>query len=459
MPGEVKVNRDGAVSGWAYHPALPSRAARVRLSLDGEPLATVACDQPCATAPAGRAATSGFTYRLPPGLFDGRVHQMRARLAWGGELAGSPAVWEPRRPDAPARSFTLGEDGPVHAMRLRELHDGGADAAVNFNALGRSRWRRGVDKRLLQNRREVGGRPEHTRYRTWPAYLAAFKDHYVDPGYGGIYRADGKVWQGSTYLFNTLAEYRAHLQILAGAVQPSPARTCLVLANSVRGTYFHWHLDCLAGLVMAREMLGDTFQPVGPVLNAWQRASLDLLGETVTEMDGLCRPEEVLAASHLDGRGIYPDPWTLRLFRRLAAARAAQPPSRPTVPRGPKLFISRRDAAHRVLANEDELWGALRPKGFIRFVPGETPYAEQIGAFAAAELIVASHGSALTNIGFCRPGTTVVEILPSDFLNGCFRYLAIAARLRHAWFTTDLVDPFGVDVAAFMDWCAGERLF
>ena len=53
----------------------------------------------------------------------------------------------------------------------------------------------------------------------------------------------------------------------------------------------------------------------------------------------------------------------------------------------------------------------------------------------------------------------MVEVLPSNYLNGCFRYLSIALGLRHGWYATDRVEPFEVEVGAFMDWCAAERLF
>ena len=246
---------------------------------------------------------------------------------------------------------------------------------------------------------------------------------------------------------------------MSGALAPAPAKRCRLFCNSVRDPYFHWHLDCLAGLVAARDRLGPGATAIGPPLNSWQRASLELLGEEVVELEAPCRPEEVYLASHIDGRGIYPDRSVLRLFARLKArlsARRRTPARRRSATR---VFISRRDAGHRVLANEDELWDALRRKGFVRFTPGEASYAEQIEVFSRAGVVVASHGSALTNIGFCRPNASVVEVLPSDYVNGCFRYLAVAAKLRHAWYSTDKVDPFAVDVAAFMAWCAAERLF
>ena len=227
----------------------------------------------------------------------------------------------------------------------------------------------------------------------------------------------------------------------------------------MKDTYFHWHLDGLAGLVMARELIGSGFKTLAPPsLNPWQTASLQLLGEEVEPVAGTCRPTETLVACHLDGRGIYPDRWVVKLFQRLRRARQLSRPGRRSQGLGRRVFISRRDAGHRVLQNETELWTALQSRGFTLFTPGEASYAEQIAVFADAEIVVASHGSALTNMGYCRARTRIVEILPSDYVNGCFRYLAVALRLRHAWYATDLVQPFRVDVADFMRWCDEHRL-
>ena len=461
MPGSVHVSPAGQVSGWAFRRGLAGRRAQVDLLLDGRRLVRLPTSEPSATAQArdARAANAGFSYRIPHELRDGRVHELRARLVWGEELAGSPSVWEPWREGAPARSFVLERE--PSAMRQRgdavPLVQGGR---LLFDARGFRTEYAGRGGQLVQNRPDIGGLPGHRRYRPPPAYLATFRDHVVDAAFGGVYRPQGAIWQGSAYLANSHAMQVTRQQMRAGGVGEAPAERCFLLCNSVKDTYFHWHLDGLAGLVMARERLGGGFKTLAPPsLNAWQAASLKLLGEAVEPVAGACRPHETIVASHFDGRGISPDRWVVKLFQRLHRAHLASTPPRRSRGVGRRVFISRRDAGHRVLENEAELWEALQTRGFTRLTPGEASYAEQIDAFANAEVVVASHGSALTNMGYCRPRTTIVEILPADYINGCFRYLAIAFGLRHAWYATELTSPFRVDVGAFMSWCAGQDLF
>jgi capsular polysaccharide biosynthesis protein len=459
MPGSVHVSPDGVVSGWAFRCIRPQRSVELDILLDGRRVARLRTSEsaPAALACDPRAERAGFTYRLDGELHDGRVHQLNVRLAWAGELYGSPTVWEPRRRDAPARSFVLEREPSVAGRR----DDGSLMHQHGWIRFDRSSFRKiyaGGSKQLVQNQEHIGGLPGHRLYRPWPAYLAAFRDHHVDASFGGVYRPQGALWQGSTYLSNSLAQKITRHRVRQGEVVPAPAERCFLLSNSVKDTYFHWHLDCLAGLVMARDRLGGSFRTLAPaMLKPWQTASLALLGEAVEPMARVCRPIETIVASHLDGRGISPDRWVVRLFERLRRAHAASG-GQLSPGLGPRLFISRRDAGHRVLENEAELWAALQPLGFHRFIPGEASYAEQIEAFARAEVVVASHGSALTNIGFCQPRARVIEILPSDYLNGCFRYLSIALGLRHAWYSTDLVAPFRVDVGDFMHWCGRHRL-
>jgi capsular polysaccharide biosynthesis protein len=77
---------------------------------------------------------------------------------------------------------------------------------------------------------------------------------------------------------------------------------------------------------------------------------------------------------------------------------------------------------------------------------------DQAAAFAHAELIVAPHGGALTNLIFCRPGTKVVELLSSNYPNPCYRnlcgvaklpYIGIIGNSQKSETTSDLSDSSG----------------
>jgi capsular polysaccharide biosynthesis protein len=95
-----------------------------------------------------------------------------------------------------------------------------------------------------------------------------------------------------------------------------------------------------------------------------------------------------------------------------------------------RLFVSRTDAAHRFLVNEDELFSALSLQGFRHVVPGRMTVREQIETFSRARMIVAPHGASLTNIIFSQPGLRLIEISSSNILHMAdFRW--IAQMMKH----------------------------
>jgi hypothetical protein len=74
------------------------------------------------------------------------------------------------------------------------------------------------------------------------------------------------------------------------------------------------------------------------------------------------------------------------------------------------IVVSREDASQRRLSNEAELLHALRMYDVQKVVPGKMTFAEQARTFASANIIIGPHGAGLTNILFCSPGATLIEI-------------------------------------------------
>jgi hypothetical protein len=119
-------------------------------------------------------------------------------------------------------------------------------------------------------------------------------------------------------------------------------------------------------------------------------------------------------------------PCLLGFFGRLSGA---VPPATSPLPR--RVFLAQHPGARHAIANEAELAAALQPLGFRTVQTGNMPLAAQIQLFRQAEAIVAPQGGALANLGFCRPGTAVVELMSADDVNWRFRHLAALAGLRY----------------------------
>lgn len=94
-----------------------------------------------------------------------------------------------------------------------------------------------------------------------------------------------------------------------------------------------------------------------------------------------------------------------------------------------RLFVRRRSFA-RLLTNESQLWEFLQSLGFESVDPAELEDTER--TFSEAACVVSAHGAALANLVFCRPGTAVLELVPSDQTYPHFCSLSLHAGLRHA---------------------------
>jgi capsular polysaccharide biosynthesis protein len=108
---------------------------------------------------------------------------------------------------------------------------------------------------------------------------------------------------------------------------------------------------------------------------------------------------------------------------------------------GPLIYIGREDAPVRRLVNEDEVVRALAPLGFEKVLLTKLALAEQIALFARARAIVAPHGAGLANMAFCRPGTSVIEIVSPDRLWPTYRAIAARRGLDYGFVLGDQSDP------------------
>lgn len=100
-----------------------------------------------------------------------------------------------------------------------------------------------------------------------------------------------------------------------------------------------------------------------------------------------------------------------------------------------RVFISRKDAAIRNLLNEDEIFAIFEKNGFTRYNLANLSVLEQIELFHNADIIVAAHGAALSNLLFCKPNTHVIEIF-QERSDCCFYYLSQDLKLNYHYIKT-----------------------
>ncbi|MCW2751985.1 MAG: hypothetical protein JWR83_3095, partial [Aeromicrobium sp.] len=196
------------------------------------------------------------------------------------------------------------------------------------------------------------------------------------------------------------------------------------------GNYYHFLLDVLPRFgVFEETMPGRRADGLYvPSDGQWQRDLLALVG-----LDGYpiiqTQKHRAVSADHLvvpclpNPKEVAPRATVEWLRSRLTAQDVTDKPKR--------IYVTRGSAPNtRRMVHEDALMPLLEERGFVRIEPGGMSVRDQIDHYAAAEVVVAPHGAALTNLVFASPGVRVLEIFPAAYVNTCF--WAITASIPDA---------------------------
>lgn len=338
-------------------------------------------------------------------------------------LAGAAGdTWvlvEPGGPAPDGRRRYVGMDGEAfEAMRSSTVSDDGAGIVRDALVVGTHGW-------VLT--------PEGT--------FIANSSWYDDPSPGGPLpssiatprRLDGRCalvaseWGGENFghfLMDTLP--RLHLLEAAGLLE---------------GGVDHVLLPPLA-IPEARDLMART--GIDPERIVW------------LEPGGCVTAPEVLTTTYPGEPRTTPS-WVPRYLReRFADAK----PTGERATGGPRWIYLARGNNSRRPVDESAVAEALADLGFITVDCDET---RGNALIAGAEIVVGPNGAALTNTMFCRPGTTLVELVPSDHPFPFFLSTSLAAGLDYVGFgcaSTGVREPgdrapsrfdFSVDVDALCE--------
>lgn len=226
------------------------------------------------------------------------------------------------------------------------------------------------------------------------------------------------------------------------------SETLGVVTFQVSFNYYHWLFDVLHRLIMIRDS-SIPFDRI--VLNRgihynkeyckYQDESLELLG---VKKDTLiqCNAETHIQAnklivSSLAGHTAHvPKNVCLSLRKEFLEKR-----NLPKQDGYQRIFISREDASHRRLLNEEEVFAALEKHGFKRIKLSSLSFIDKIHLFHCAEVIVSPHGAGLANLIFCNPDTTIIELFPPTYLIPCFYIISSHMDLDYYYVIGDEVPP------------------
>ena len=201
-----------------------------------------------------------------------------------------------------------------------------------------------------------------------------------------------------------------------------------VLSGNV---YFHWMVDLLPRIEILRrggiKLDRIDWFVVNNYQSQFQKETLTALGIPPEKILASDRHPHIVAeelivpsfGSHLG----WLQPWGLKFLREVFLTPKVL--SKKGFPE--RIYISREKAKYRRVLNEGEVREILRQYGFVTVSPESMSLEEQIAMFAAAKMIIAPHGSGLTNIIFCQPGTKIIEIISPHYLR--YYYWGISKQL------------------------------
>ncbi|MCC3533361.1 MAG: tetratricopeptide repeat protein [Microcoleus sp. PH2017_25_DOB_D_A] len=207
-----------------------------------------------------------------------------------------------------------------------------------------------------------------------------------------------------------------------------------VLSGLSGNVYFHWMVDVLPRIELLRRSGRDLAEIDWFLVNScqheFQRESLRILGipeEKVLESDRIphLQATELIVPSFAGYLG-WPSGWAIDFLRREFLKGIIPGSSYPK-----RIYISRSKARYRRVLNEEDVVEVLARSGFVSILPESMSLAEQIAHFYHAEVIVAAHGSGLTNTIFGKSGTKVIELVSPHYISHYYWGISQYLQLEH----------------------------
>lgn len=250
-----------------------------------------------------------------------------------------------------------------------------------------------------------------------PPYVAEIPNGRVWGEFGAVITPDNKLlWDVSIFPPMIPSEHHIFRQPILPPLQFTE-ETVAVLTFCASSMYYHWMFDVVSRLDLLNKfgMHIDRYIVNGVRPGSFQEETLERLG--------IPKEKRIHCSStfHLQAKTLIvpaapaiqwgPHNWQIQFLREEFLMRSKLEP----IFQYERIYISRSLASNRRVKNEEQLYEILRPLGFA-FVHLETfSVLQQAQIFSSAKIIVAPHGSGLTNLTFCQPGTKVIELFSSNY--------------------------------------------
>ncbi|CAA2160609.1 hypothetical protein MBRA_05765 [Methylobacterium brachiatum] len=376
----------------------------------------------------GISTVDGHT--LERKIRDIRILQMRS-LAGEGRHAEAAPLHEQTRD-------LLGL-GPMRVYKIMSAHQAAADGQGVYRVVRPGRRIGEPEIRFLDGpvalTSQAGSRDAP------PQYIALFRDCLAFPRSNVVLQDDRLIYDLAAHPLSgtfdirdgvnpdqiMIAGYGSGRALVAAPPERREIEAGLMLFGLQTRNYGHWLLEFVGRMLCFNDRACPDGFPIciDDDMPATHRQIIALIDERARPIVplaavpthfrelGLAPAPTLLPFDMRPGHRVYDSIWPADIFVDLRSRVLKRLAERGVDLRrtGRRIVLSRRGFAQRQLLNEAEIVGTLAQHGFEVVHPETLTFAEQIATYHAADIIVGSASSALTNCIFCHPGAKVVALI------------------------------------------------
>jgi hypothetical protein len=196
--------------------------------------------------------------------------------------------------------------------------------------------------------------------------------------------------------------------------------TVAVLNHPAADNFYHWMIETLARihLIQASNIKIDKY-----IINhdslPFQLETLRAVGISedriiVPHNNFHLKAKKLIIPSFID----YPNAWTCKFVRDLLLNHNKIQKNKEY----DRIYIARKK--RRRVKNEQEILDVLNKYGFKSIMLENMTLQEQIEVFHSAKIVIGAHGAGLANLVFSEPGTKVIELFGSQYVNAQYWFIS-----------------------------------
>lgn len=186
--------------------------------------------------------------------------------------------------------------------------------------------------------------------------------------------------------------------------------TGIVLGIHTNRNYFHWLLEAIPRLLLARSqnLLAEDAIIIGPPMTTWMLDILRFYGfghhKFIELADRALRFNRLVVPA----RGIE----NIRTFTHHSRLSSNLAKRGESLGDSVKLFVSRAKSASRRIVNEEEVFALAEKAGYKRIFPEDLSFQDQVALFSRASHVCGCLGAGLTNSVFSTRKPRLIEFAP-----------------------------------------------